>query len=44
MSTLDVATDYADDGVDGGNYEAVLTFFQGEVDIMGQSGLRNIYD
>ena len=43
VGDLDYAADYADDGVDGGDYEAVLKILENEIRVIGEYGLRNNY-
>ena len=44
VSQLDFAADFADDGVDGGDYEAVFKVLEKEIALGPEYGLRNNYD
>ena len=44
VGQLDFAADFADDGVDGGDYEAVFKVLEKEIELGPEYGLRNNYD
>ena len=43
VGSVDFSADYADDGVDGGDYEAVLKVLEKEIELGTEYGLRNNY-